>query len=97
MKITALILLAGATVYGADMTIELQNPPATGMVEVLFFDSPDAFDRLSEPAQSFRIPATGQRVYRIAGITPGNYALMVHHDENSNEQVDKNFIGIHNG
>lgn len=31
---------------------------------------------------------------RFSGLTPGNYAVSVFHDENSNRKLDTNFIGI---
>ena len=34
------------------------------------------------------------RRYEDGVELPGEYALMVHHDENSNGGLDKNFIGI---
>ena len=94
MKKLLLLFCAPLAAYGADLTIELQNPPSTGRVEILFFDSPNAFDDLRAPVKSVEIPATGQPLYSIHGIPPGEYALMVHHDENSNGDLDKNFIGI---
>jgi outer membrane protein len=94
MKILALFLCTALAAYSADLSVELQNPPSTGTVEILLFDSPDTFGDLRAPAKSVRVPATGQSVYRITGVPPGDYALMVHHDENSNGGLDKNFIGI---
>lgn len=83
-----------ASVRSADLTVELKNPPSTGTVGILLFDSPGGFSGLRAPARSVTIPAAGQTDYRITGIPPGEYAVMVHHDENNNGELDKNFIGI---
>lgn len=94
MKTFSFLLCTALTAYSADLSVELLNPPSTGTVEILLFDSPDTFGDLRAPAKSVRIPAAGQSVYSITGVPPGDYALMVHHDENSNGGLDKNFIGI---
>lgn len=83
-----------ASVRSADLTVELKNPPSTGTIGILLFDSPGGFSGLRAPARSVTIPAAGQTDYRITGIPPGEYAVMVHHDENNNGELDKNFIGI---
>ncbi|MBM4152062.1 MAG: DUF2141 domain-containing protein, partial [Kiritimatiellaceae bacterium] len=94
MKSMILCCLIGAVAYGADVTIELQQPPTNGTVAILLFDSPETFSQLSDPVRSIRIPASGQGRFTLPDVEPGAYALMVHYDENDNEQLDKNFIGI---
>lgn len=94
MKILAILLCTGAAVYGTELNVELINPPSTGTVEVLLYDSPDALDNLREPVRSVRFPADGRRRFTLTDVAAGDYALMVHHDENGNAQIDKNFIGI---
>lgn len=94
MKTLAVLLCTGAAVYGAELNVELIKPPSTGTVAVLLFDSPDALSDLREPVRSVRIPADGRSRFTLPDVAPGEYALMVHHDENSNARIDKNFIGI---
>ena len=95
-----LFLIAGLTGLlarvssGADLLIELQNPPSAGIIEIQLFDSPDTFGELRSPVRTVRIPAAGQTTCRITGIPSGEYALMVYLDENSNGSLDKNFLGI---
>jgi outer membrane protein len=88
------VLLLYSSARAADLTVELKNPPGTGTVEILLFDSPGSFSNLRAPVRSVKIPAAGQPAYRMTGIPPGEYAVMVHHDENNNGELDKNFIGI---
>jgi len=44
-------------------------------------------------AYKARIPADGQTALHFTGVAPGDYALAVVHDENSNSRVDK-MLGI---
>ena len=41
-------------------------------------------------------PLDGRERYRIQDIPPGEYALLVYFDENNNDRLDRNFIGIPN-
>ena len=42
-----------------------------------------------------RVPAQqGETTAIIAGMQPGTYAAQVYFDENDNDQLDRNFIGI---
>lgn len=42
-----------------------------------------------------RVPAhPGTVTATVAGVPPGTYAVQVWHDENDNERIDRNFIGI---
>jgi outer membrane protein len=92
MKTLCFALLASASLHAAELTIQLQNPPASGPLRILLFDSPETFGDLRDPAFSQTVPARAEVV--VTNVPPGDYALMVHHDENSNGELDKNFIGI---
>lgn len=94
MKTLSIVLLAAVSLSAAELTIELQNPPESGQIEILLFDSAASFKDLRDPAFSKTVAATGQTSLTLPDVPPGDYALMVHHDENSNGTLDKNFIGI---
>ena len=94
MKTLSIVLLAAVSLSAAELTIELQNPPESGQIEILLFDSAASFKDLRDPAFSKTVAATGQTSITLSDVPPGDYALMVHHDENSNGKLDKNFIGI---
>lgn len=94
MKTLCIVLFAASSLFAAELTVELQNPPDSGQIEVLLFDSAASFKDLRDPAFSKIVPATGQNQMTLSDVPPGDYALMVHHDENGNGQLDKNFIGI---
>ncbi len=80
----------------AELTLHIENPSPTGTVAFMLFDSANAFGDLRDPAIGVRLPLDGRENYRIEDIPPGEYALLVHYDENNNNRVDKNFIGIPN-
>ena len=90
------MFLANCSLYAiaAELSISLDNPPSTGTVSFLLFDSPNTFGDLRDPVKTIVCPLDNRETYRIENVPPGEYALMVYHDENNNEQIDKNFIGI---
>ncbi len=81
-------------VSAAGLTVRLDNPPPAGPVVFVLFDSANAFGDFRDPVKIFRRPLDGRDLYKIENILPGEYALLVYHDENNNERIDKNFIGI---
>ena len=89
-------LLLGWCVVGnaAELTVSLDNPPGTGTVVFVLFDSANAFGDFRDPVRVLKRPLDGRAVYRIEHVPQGTYALMVYYDENDNDRIDKNFIGI---
>lgn len=73
------------------LAIELDEPIAVGTVRVALHASPDTF-RGGRPAFGGAF-APGQPI-RIEGVAPGTYGLVVHHDEDGDGQVARNFLGI---
>ncbi len=90
------IFLAGWGLTGnaAELTIRLNNPPASGTAAFVLFDSANAFGDLRDPAMMVHFPLDGRDIYHIGNIPSGEYALLVYFDENNNGQIDRNFIGI---
>jgi outer membrane protein len=81
-------------VAAATLEIRIENPPATGDVIALLFDSPNAFVDLRDPSRTVVLPDKGKTPARINDLPAGEYALVVFHDANGNGLMDKNFIGI---
>jgi outer membrane protein len=63
-------------------------------VVFLLFDSANTFGDLRDPRRRLKLPLDGRAEYRIDAVSPGEYALLVYYDENDNDRLDKNFIGI---
>ncbi len=77
----------------AEVSVEL--PPGTeGKVTVVLFDSANTFGDFRDPVRVERFDVDGELMLRITGVVPGEYALVAYLDENGNDLLDENFIGI---
>lgn len=74
--------------------VRLTPAPQGGQLRLLLFDTPASFGRFSQPARVVSYPADGRVDFDLFDVPPGTYAVVAHHDEDSNGQLDKNFIGI---
>jgi outer membrane protein len=92
-----LFVLAGALgllpASAAELTIGVVNPPATGAVVVLLFNSADTFVDLRDPVKTVTLPSGGNSA-RIPDLPAGDYALVAFEDQNGNGRLDRNFVGI---
>ncbi|HZH28871.1 MAG TPA: DUF2141 domain-containing protein [Azospirillaceae bacterium] len=90
-------LLAGPG-WAADLTVRIEGVrSATGNVVVCLWDAPATFPDCgrSQPVQVRSLPAAeGTVAVRFPGLPPGTYAVSVLHDENGNNRMDTNFLGI---
>ncbi len=77
-----------------DLRIELSRPHKGGAIQVLLFNSAENFEDFRDPLVARRFSATGQSELLVADLPAGEYALLVYHDENANERLDRNFMGI---
>lgn len=83
-----------AAALGGEVSVSVANPPGTGAVVALLFDSADAFADLRDPLQAQALPAGGKEPAQFEGLAAGSYAVMVFHDVNGNGRLDRNFMGI---
>jgi MipA family protein len=87
--------LVWATVAtAAELVVRIDNPPTNCTVMVLLFNSASTFVDLRDPVRVVTLPSGGAQSERIPDLPPGDYALVVYHDENGNGRLDRNFIGI---
>jgi uncharacterized protein (DUF2141 family) len=72
---------------------EIRN--AQGRLAVALFNSDDAFPDQKKALQgkTARI-VNGKASVRFDGLAPGTYAVAVLHDENANDRMDFNFVGM---
>lgn len=94
IMVTALLVGTGVRSRGAEVSVQLSNPPDAGFVVFRLFDSANTFGDVRDPVREERLPLDGRIIYLLRGVPPGEYALQVYCDENDNGQLDKNFIGI---
>lgn len=92
----ALLFFFPSMLWAADLSVHLHDPPSEGFLQFVLFDSADTFGDLRDPVRVVKRPLDGREHYRIRDIPPGEYALLVYFDENNNNLLDKNFIGIPN-
>ena len=78
--------------WGGAVAVSVENPPATGAVVALLFDSADAFADLRDPVATRTLAADGGASFE--GLPPGPYAVLAFHDLNGNGILDVNFLGI---
>lgn len=67
-----------------------------GTVNIALFKSADGFPESSENAIERRITQLSNKdpIIEFQGLSDGEYAISLYHDENSNQQLDKNWFGI---
>lgn len=84
-------------VYSAEIKITFDNiRNDKGSVLILVFSKAKGFpDEHTKAIRQYRVPVVNARDgIVIDSLTAGYYAISAVHDENSNSQLDKNFLGI---
>lgn len=90
----ALLLAFGATfaVSAATVEVRVAGVTAKGKVSVAVCDK-ERF--LKQCAYNASVPAqAGETVVSVKGVPPGTWAVVAYQDENSNGELDTNFLGI---
>lgn len=90
-----LFLMAAGGAVAADLRVEVRGIQGTeGNIRLALYDDPKTFrkeehSRLqqSQPAQA------GTLTFRIEGLAPGRYALIVYHDADSSGTLNR-FLGM---
>lgn len=91
----AVSLFSGA-IHAAELTVELQGIRAqTGKIRLAIVDGQEGWDgKARAVAGEMIVPAGDSAVVKFSDLAPGNYAVMVTHDENDNGKLDTNLIGM---
>lgn len=91
-----LALALAPLAHAADLTVEITDlRSAEGVVKASLVDSADGWDSKAPPvAATGTIPQNGVATLTFADLKPGQYAVMIMHDENSNGALDKNVVGM---
>jgi uncharacterized protein (DUF2141 family) len=93
----ACFLFVNVTLSQGSIVADISNLKNNkGVCRACIFNSPSAFKgETGQPFQCVAVPAknlTAQAVFN--NVPAGSYALFVFHDANSNNKMDKNFLGI---
>ncbi len=95
---TALFALAsaGAAADGGTLTVTITDiREAQGHLLIGVEGSADGWNGKAKSIAGTRIKAeTGKVSFQFPNLAPGQYAVQVVHDENDNNELDSNFIGI---
>lgn len=90
------ILIAGIEAHAADLTVTVTDLTSDkGSVGVSVVNSADAWDGKAAAVDRQRLPISGKQLtVSFANLPPGEYAVMVMHDENGNGELDFNALGM---
>ena len=74
-------------------TVEIQNvQTATGTVEIGLYKPCNGFPDKCKPYETKLVKAAKGSVHAIFEVDPGDYALAIYHDVNSNGKIDMRFM-----
>ena len=76
-----------------DVQINGINSPKGAIAIALYTDEKDFLD-FEKAYRYYSIPAKEKHTYVFSDLKEGTYAIAAFYDENSNNLLDKNFIGI---
>jgi uncharacterized protein (DUF2141 family) len=90
-------LLSGAAPAGYRLTVEVENVRnAQGVVGVLVFNTAQGWPEDFSAALRAEATAahTGVVEITVPDLPAGDYAVVALHDENTNKQLDRNWLGV---
>ncbi|NDK38857.1 DUF2141 domain-containing protein [Pseudoxanthomonas gei] len=95
LALAAALAVAGPAA-AAELTVKLHGVRAqTGLVKVAVVDSQEAWDGKAAPVRADGAPAQGEEAkFSFQDLKPGEYAVMITHDENGNGKLDTNVMGM---
>lgn len=78
------------------LTVEIPNAKEVkGEIQISVFNDPNSFLKEGKEFKIYRFKVTNLiDKYEINGLPRGNYALIVYHDKNNNQKMDRSFLGI---
>ncbi len=99
LKLILAILVSGLCVTAAqagDLEITVENvQSANGTLRFALHNAGSDFPSSISPIAVRSVEAvTGRQTVVFDNLPAGTYAVAVYHDENGNEKLDRNFVGI---
>lgn len=87
-------LAVAVPAHAGDLRVEVRGLEAkTGTVNIALFNSAETFVKMTRLAGQL-VPANADAAIAVfPNLAPGDYAVSVFHDVNSNGQLDKNVLG----
>lgn len=92
----AVVLLATSFVRAADLTVKVSDVRSDkGLIKLAVFDSAEGWNGKSKAVAGQGAAAhEGSLSFHFKDLAPGTYAISVMHDENNNDTLDSNFMGM---
>ena len=79
------------------LTVEVDGlRNSAGNIDLLVFDQAQGWpDEIPYSIRKFEVPAVqGNMLVKVSSLPPGDYAVIVVHDENMNRRIDKDWRGV---
>jgi len=96
-KIALLTLLSSLSLFAHTLTIEVSHIENNrGQILIGLFNQSEGFREVDKTYQKGSLTTINDKsmVYTFKDIPKGIYAISLFHDENSNNKLDTNFIGM---
>ncbi|NND15005.1 MAG: DUF2141 domain-containing protein [Eudoraea sp.] len=79
-----------------NLSVEISNvKTSNGTINIAIYDGSDGFLKFDQVFMADSVVAQkGKTQLRISGLPDGEYALAIFHDENGNQKLDTNWLGI---
>lgn len=94
--LTLLLAIFGTSAASAgELTITVTDiRAATGTIQVSVANSEAAWNNQAKPIAGKKVAVTDKQVVLHFTLPAGTYAVQVMHDENGNDKLDTNFVGM---
>ena len=94
LGIAIMISFIATLANSADLTVKVERVRnSNGEIRLAIFNMPEQFPQGNELDSKNVAARLGTVTIHFRGLSPGMYAVAVHHDENSDKMMNNNFVG----
>ncbi len=95
MKILILSILLNSQVFASEISLRFKNLKSEkGLMQIALFDNAEGFPESHAGAELFTLKLADAKEITLRDIIPGEYAIAVYHDKNSDFEMNTNALGI---
>jgi uncharacterized protein (DUF2141 family) len=67
----------------------------SGKVMISLYDSKQSYEKSQNPVKKASLAIKGDKsLWLVKDLPPGEYAIKLFHDQNANQKLDRNFLGM---